>query len=199
MRKIILSAVLLTGLATQAFAEVNVSADVVSRYLWRGADYGNAMAVQPSISYTSGSVTVGYWGSQALNGAFNETDLYVGIDLGSFALTITDYTDTAPDLFKVGDADIEVMASFSAGDISVAAAIMATNDTDLWVELGYGLGQIGDADVSVSLGVGNEQYSSNGDPKLALLGINASSGDYFASYQINVERKANMAFIGKSF
>ena len=199
MRKIILSAVLLTGLATQAFAEVNVSADVVSRYLWRGADYGNAMAVQPSISYTSGSVTVGYWGSQALNGAFNETDLYVGIDLGSFALTITDYTDTAPDLFKVGDADIEVMASFSAGDISVAAAIMATNDTDLWVELGYGLGEIGDADVSVSLGVGNEQYSSNGDPKLALLGINASSGDYFASYQINVERKANMAFIGKSF
>ena len=48
-------------------------------------------------------------------------------------------------------------------------------DTDLWVELGYGLGQIGDADVSVSLGVGNEQYSSNGDPKLALLGINASA------------------------
>ena len=45
MRKIILSAVLLTGLAAQAFAEVNVSADVVSRYLWRGADYGNAMAV----------------------------------------------------------------------------------------------------------------------------------------------------------
>ena len=199
MRKIILSAVLLTGLAAQAFAEVNVSADVVSRYLWRGADYGNAMAIQPSISYTSGSVTVGYWGSQALNGSFNETDLYVGIDLGSFALTITDYTDTAPDLFKVGDADIEVMASFNAGDISVAAAIMATNDTDLWVELGYGLGEIGDADVSVSLGVGNEQYSSNGDPKLALFGINASSGDYFASYQINVERKANMAFIGKSF
>ena len=200
MRKIILSAVLLTGLAAQAFAEVNVSADVVSRYLFRGAQQAGGMAVQPEISYSTGSVTIGTWVSQPMMDGMTETNLYVSLDAGPLGITITDYTDAHNDLFSVGDHLIEVMATYASGDLSAGVAIHALNgNEDLWVELGYDMGQMGDADVSLSLGLGTESYSSNGDPKLALLGINASQGDYFASYQINVDRKANMAMIGKTF
>ena len=31
------------------YGEVTIGADVVSRYVWRGTDYGNAAAVQPGI------------------------------------------------------------------------------------------------------------------------------------------------------
>ena len=61
------------------------------------------------------------------------------------------------------------------------------------------MGKVGDADVGFSLGLGNEKYTSDGDPMVALLGVNASQGSYFASYQINPEAKRNMVFIGKNF
>ncbi|MEE3232922.1 MAG: hypothetical protein VX294_02045 [Candidatus Latescibacterota bacterium] len=200
MRKIILSAVLLTGLAAQAFAEVNVSADVVSRYLWRGAQQPGGMAVQPSINYSTGSVEIGTWVSQSMMGDASETDLYVSLDAGPVGLTITDYTDSFNDLFSVGDHLIEVMATYESGDLSAAVAVDVLNgNSDLWVELGYAMGQMGDADVSLSLGLGNEKYTSDGDPMLALIGINASQGAYFASYQINPDVKGNMVMIGKTF
>ena len=200
MRKIILSAVLLTGLTAQAFAEVNVSADVVSRYLFRGAQVAGGMAIQPDINYSTGSVTIGTWVSQPMMDGMTETNLYVSLDAGPLGITITDYTDSHNDLFSVGDHLIEVMATYASGDLSAGVAIHALNgNEDLWVELGYDMGQMGDADVSLSLGLGTESYSSNGDPKIALLGVNASQGSYFASYQINVDRKANMTMIGKTF
>ena len=37
----------------------SVSCDVASKYVWRGTDFGNSPSVQPSILYTSGSLTLG--------------------------------------------------------------------------------------------------------------------------------------------
>ena len=212
MRKIILSAVLLTGLAAQAFADVSVSADVVSRYLWRNGPQGGGMHVQPSISYSTGSIEIGTWVSQSMMGDQSETDLYISIDAGPVGITITDYTDagkmgadgSAPELFSVGDHLMELMVTYEAGDLSTAVALDFLNgniDTNasVWVELGYAMGQMGDADVSLSLGLGTEKYTSDNDPMLALIGINASQGDYFASYQINPDTKTNNVMIGKSF
>ena len=205
MRKIILSAVLLTGLAAQAFAEVNVSADVVSRYLFRGAQQDGGMAVQPEISYSTGSVTIGTWVSQPMMDGMTETNLYVSLDAGPLGITITDYTDSHNDLFSVGDHKIEVIATYAAGDLSAGVAINALNgDEAIWAELGYDMGRMGDADVSLSLGLGqggegDNVYTEGGDPMIALIGFNVSQGDYFASYQINPDAKANMAMIGKRF
>ena len=199
MRKFLLSAALLTGLTSQAFAEVSISADVVSQYLFRGKVESGAMSVQPTINYSTGTLSIGTWASRSIDGAHQETNIYVSLDAGPVTLTITDYTDGF-DLFKVGDHLIEVMASYESGDLSGAVAVDVLNgNTDLWVELGYALGEVGDADVGLSLGLGNEKYTSDGDPMLALIGVNVSQGNYFGSYQINPDHKRNMVFVGKNF
>ena len=61
MRKLLLSAALLTGLTSQAFAEVSISADVVSQYLFRGKAESGAMSVQPTINYSTGTLNIGTW------------------------------------------------------------------------------------------------------------------------------------------
>ena len=74
-RKIIGAAVL-TGLfmatAVPASAEVGLGADVVSRYIFRGVDFGNSAAVQPYLSVSqevaSGTLEVGAWGSFSITG-----------------------------------------------------------------------------------------------------------------------------------
>ena len=49
------------------YGEVAIGADVVSRYVWRGSDYGNAAAVQPGIETAVGPVTFGAWGSWSIS------------------------------------------------------------------------------------------------------------------------------------
>ena len=70
----------------------DVSADIVSRYVWRGIDFGNAPAIQPDISYSYSNLEVGAWGSYDFNGTFQEADLYVSYTLKEFlTFTFTDY------------------------------------------------------------------------------------------------------------
>ncbi|HRY99030.1 MAG TPA: hypothetical protein P5550_08230 [Bacteroidales bacterium] len=70
-----------------------VSADLVSRYVWRGLEFGNSPAVQPGIEYSRGMITAGCWGSYATNGAnYQEADLYVTLTpVEAFSITFTDY------------------------------------------------------------------------------------------------------------
>jgi hypothetical protein len=200
MRKLLIAATLLTGLTSQAFAQVSISADVVSQYLFRGNVESGDLSVQPTISYSGSSVEIGTWASRSINGTHQETNLYVGLVAGPLNIRITDYTDKSPDLFKVGDHLIEVMASYESGNLKGAVAADVLNgNSDLWVQVDYNCGELGDADVGLSLGLGNEKYTSDGDPMLALIGVNVSQDDYFASYQINPDAKGNMVFIGKNF
>ena len=55
--------------------------DVVSNYIWRGADLGG-FSIQPSISKDLGPIEVGVWSSYTLDGtsAGAELDLYVSVD-----------------------------------------------------------------------------------------------------------------------
>ncbi len=79
-------------------AQLKFGADVYSRYIWRGVDYGNSPSIQPGLSYSSGSFTVGTWGAYSFAGAatvFSEHDLYasysVPIPSGTVSIYYTDY------------------------------------------------------------------------------------------------------------
>jgi hypothetical protein len=82
-----------------SFAQIKVGTDIYSRYLWRGLDFGDAPAFQPSLSYTSGGFTIGAWGSYAFPTAgptYAENDLFASYSLsteasGSFSAIVTDY------------------------------------------------------------------------------------------------------------
>ena len=62
MKKITTLFILLLSSAT--FAQ-SISVDVVSNYIWRGADLGG-FSIQPSISKDLGPIEVGVWSSYAL-------------------------------------------------------------------------------------------------------------------------------------
>jgi hypothetical protein len=84
---------------------VFVGADFVSRYVWRGTDYGNSPAIQPSLYFSWNGLCVGAWGSYsfsnysyALNdsitvdaGKYSEFDLYISYTYKWFTLLLYDY------------------------------------------------------------------------------------------------------------
>src|SRR6056297_1889926 len=149
MYSTILLVLLVTGTAFSG--DLSVGADLVSRYVWRGSDFGNAAAVQPSIAFTEGNLEIGAWGSWALNGApgGNENDLYASYSFKNFSFTVTDYffpaytgADMIDDYGETGGHVVETAIGVSVNKFSLMAAINAMGaDTDnsKYIEFGYEL------------------------------------------------------------
>lgn len=76
----------------QSNFDLNTGADVVSRYVWRGMDFGNSPAIQPTLSLGYSGFEVGAWGSYTLNtisASSDEIDLWVSYSLDISRLSIT--------------------------------------------------------------------------------------------------------------
>lgn len=74
----------------------NAGADLVSRYVWRGTQFGGfSPAIQPGVSVGVGNLEIGAWGSYSVGGVnpYQEFDLYVSYTMldGMFSLTLNDY------------------------------------------------------------------------------------------------------------
>jgi hypothetical protein len=90
---------------SKATAQLNLGADLVSRYIWRGRDYGNSPAIQPNVSFSVAGFKIGAWGSYAFAqstkmindttlvnmGHYAEMDLYACYTYKWFTLQVTDY------------------------------------------------------------------------------------------------------------
>ena len=204
------------------YGEITIGADVVSRYVWRGTDFGNAAAVQPGIETVVGPVTVGAWGSWALNGAAdgNECDLYASTTVGPVDLTLTDYffpaytgdsTYTGDGIFKYSGDDathtFELSASTDVGPVSLLAAAYVSGDTylgsddadidrnSLYLEVGYG---------AFSVGLGNGDYTADdgydeGSFGVVSIGVSASRDNFSASYIINPDQETSFLVFGVKF
>jgi len=72
---------------------IDVSCDLMSRYVWRGTDFGQSPSIQPGIEYSIGGFYVGAWGAFTTNlYPVQEADLYIGYTfVDMFSLTFTDY------------------------------------------------------------------------------------------------------------
>jgi len=142
-----------------------ISADVVSRYVWRGTQFGDSGHIQPTLSYSAGDFEIGAWGSFALSGndGGSELDLYISYDLGFASLTLTNYTfpgDTSasiiPDDF-FGVEGYELSTGFDLGPFGIAVGYF-TETEDLYIETGFSLGSL-----DVAIGGGNEVYTLDRD------------------------------------
>lgn len=54
--------------------EVNINADLVNRYIWRGFDVGNAPQIQPLLTFNYKNTELGFWGTYALDKQAINTD-----------------------------------------------------------------------------------------------------------------------------
>lgn len=77
-------------------ARFSLGADLVSRYIWRGKDYGNSPGIQPNVSFSVAGFKIGAWGSYGMiahetTGNYAEFDPYVSYTWKWFTLGVTDY------------------------------------------------------------------------------------------------------------
>lgn len=75
----------------QVDVDVNLSGDLVSSYVWRGAKAAGT-SVQPTLSVSAAGFTLGSWASMDIAGNNSkEVDFFASYSKGGFALTVTDY------------------------------------------------------------------------------------------------------------
>jgi len=201
MRAITLSIMNLLLILSMLNGEVAIGADVVSRYVWRGTDYGNAAAMQPSIETTIGPVALGAWGSWSISpgpadASGNECDLYASTAVGPVGLTFTDYFFPAyagtDSLLNLDIHVFELSAGADVGPVSVLAAANVSGDDDnsTYLELTYG---------AFSLGLGNGAYSTDGEFAPVSIGVSASRDNFSASYIINPDQETSFLVFGVNF
>lgn len=69
---------------------LNVSGDVVSSYVWRGA-YNAGASVQPTLGLNAGNFSFAAWGSKEISGPHKEIDLTAAYSFGKLGVAVTDY------------------------------------------------------------------------------------------------------------
>jgi hypothetical protein len=77
-------------------AQFSLGVDLVSRYIWRGKDYGNSPGIQPNVSFSVAGLKIGVWGSYGVLyrenvGNYEEFDPYISYTWKWFTLGVTDY------------------------------------------------------------------------------------------------------------
>ncbi len=151
--KIYLITFFFLGIQSAFCQEVNMGADVVSRYIWRGIDFGNAPSVQPNLSFEAAGFEVGAWGAYQVGRDANgqdadEIDLFLGYShqFGeiSLGLIVTDYYfpnsgvkfgnfNNWDNANGKGAHTLEIGASISGGEsfpLSFSAFMNVYNDPD---------------------------------------------------------------------
>jgi len=94
--------IILTGSFSNTYsqAQISLGTDLVSRYVWRGIDFGKSPSIQPTIAFGYSGLEVGAWGAYQLGRdsstpLADEIDLYIGysLDIGETSLSFvaTDY------------------------------------------------------------------------------------------------------------
>jgi Bacterial protein of unknown function (Gcw_chp) len=158
---------------------ISPSADLVSRYVWRGLDFGNAPAVQPGIEAAFGNLAIGAWGSYTLSAStYLEADLYASYSF-DFGLDIiaTDYYFPAAEFGAVTDSSyfdgdahtFEIGLSQAIGNFYISGYYFLNLDADLYFEAGYSFDSF-----SIFAGAGTESYTSDAGFALTNIGISTS-------------------------
>lgn len=94
-----------TEIKTGTEATFSAGADLVSRYIWRGADYGNSPGIQPAVAFSVAGFKAGFWGSYGLAqysrqindttsanlGNYSEVDFYLSYTWKGFTIMAYDY------------------------------------------------------------------------------------------------------------
>lgn len=210
----------MAALISDASAQFSIGTDVVSRYVWRGRDFGNNLSVQPSLAFSApvgtGTFEIGAWGNFAVDtNVANENDLYASYSIGKFSLIATDYffpSYTQHDNYlKHGDNGAHVFelgATVGAGIFNVSGYYNAFGfDSE---NSFYGLLSITPpysvegVEVKLFLAGGNGFYdfldAGDSEPKFVAteVGLTVTKDKYFASYIVNPDQETAFLVFGLS-
>jgi hypothetical protein len=171
------------GQEKESESPISIGADLVSRYVWRGRDYGASPSIQPYIEAGMWNFTLGAWGAYTTNlPGVQEMDLYLNYTItGMVSVGVVDYF--FPD--EVFGYDyyewrndsshhvLEATATFNGlENLPLTATLWVNlfNDSNhsIYLELGYGFSIL-----DVFVGVGNGIYTTDADFGVVNVGIKA--------------------------
>ena len=95
MKRILILGALLLMMAPAMKAQslkADISADIVSRYVWRGMSLGD-VSLQPTLGISAWGLSLSAWGNMGLSNPADakEIDLTLAYTLGGFNIGVTDY------------------------------------------------------------------------------------------------------------
>ena len=67
-----------------------------SRHVWRGSQLGDAIAIEPSATVTSGRFSFNFWAARTTNNSYSEIDLIPSYSFNHFTFTVFDYYNPVP-------------------------------------------------------------------------------------------------------
>ncbi len=168
--------------------KLDFGADLVSRYIWRGTDFGNTPSVQPGFTLAIDKFEIGAWGNYGLssNTGSLEADLFASysFDFG-LGIIVTDYYFPGESTFldkttnnivpvRAGNYfdyenahTIELGLSYEIKNLTVSGYYMIEGDS--YGEVSYALGN-----TSVFVGAGDGAYTVDGDFNVCNVGLGYS-------------------------
>ncbi len=197
-KSMLLFAILATVILTESInaQEIGLGADVVSRYIWRGAEAGeNAPSFQPTLEFSYGGFTFGTWGAYSIGNAasvLSEQDIYASYTVetsasGAFTLGVTDYYYASKGKFgnfddKKGSPHVvEASLGYSGPEklpVSLLLAVNVFNDEDntFYAEIGYSA-TVEDVGLNFFLGMtpGGEKAVYYGTEKFNVINIGVTA------------------------
>lgn len=97
------AAALPAGAETREGVTVDVGADLVSGYIWRGQNLGG-VGIQPSLSVSWRGLSLSAWGSVGFDrDDAREFDLTLGYGKSGFSVSVTDYSFSKGANFRTGE------------------------------------------------------------------------------------------------
>ncbi len=83
---------------------VDLSADFVSRYVWRGINLSESPSVQPNLAFSAKGLSIGTWASYSFaREAFQEVDLFLTYETKHLTFTVNDYYNPLDSIGTIGD------------------------------------------------------------------------------------------------
>lgn len=180
---ILLAAFMISG--TLQAQDVDLGADVVSNYIWRGSKV-TGPSIQPHIELGIGDLALGTWGSFALTGNDSsgldypaENDFYISYAIGDLSVGLTDYyyQGKFSEFSKSkGSHAVELNLGYTMGDLSLAANYIfneaggaGSAGKDKYFEASYSVLE----NLGIFVGAGDGWHSS--DTKFAVVNVGVSA------------------------
>ncbi len=156
----------------------SAGADFYSNYIWRGSKFGTGPAFQPSVSFETGGLTIGVWGSFDAAG-YTETDPYISYSLPfGLSLGFTDYYYPGLGGSFLSDSSnaIEFNLGYTIKGLSLSgnyifneASVPASSGGDLYFQAAYDFGNF-----NLSVGAGNGWHTSDTEFNVCQIALGTS-------------------------
>jgi hypothetical protein len=204
MKKTYMFLLIATICSVTSFGQLKFGADLYSRYVWRGLDFGNSPSIQPSITFAAGGFSAGFWGAYSLTevsissdgskSSYAENDFWASYAVsiensGSFSAFFTDYYIPSAGIpfgnYKPGNGSgaahtLEAGIGYTGPEkfpVSLAFYANVSNDPDnsSYIQAAYPF-NISDAALTLSLGAVTKKSAYYAAEKggIIMIGLNAA-------------------------